>query len=87
LTRDDVLRGLSQLGGGALVERAMTTGVVPLPPTMAFEHAIESLGQSGLPSLPVVDHGGALIGLLTRNNVTDALLLRKAGVPFPPAEA
>jgi Zn-dependent protease len=84
LTRDGLIRGLSQLGGGATVERAMTSGAEPLTPTLPFEDALDRLGRSGLPALPVVDQGGALIGLLTRDNVTDVLLVRRAGVQFPP---
>ena len=84
LTRDGLIRGLSQLGGGASVERAMTAGADPLPPTLPFEEALDRLGRSGLPALPVVDQGGTLVGLLTRDNVTDVLLVRRAGVPFPP---
>ncbi len=83
LTRDGLIRGLSQLGGEATVERAMTTGAELLPVTLPFEQALERLGSSGLPALPVVDPSGALVGLLTRDNVKDALLLRQAGVSFP----
>jgi len=84
LTREGLIRGLSTLGGGATVERAMSSGVAALAPTIPFEEAMERLGRSGLPALPVVDQAGALVGLLTRDNVTDVLLLRGAGVAFPP---
>jgi len=83
LTRDGLIRGLSQLGGGATVERAMTAGVEMLPVTLPFEEAIDRLARSGLPALPVVDANGALIGVLTRDNVTDVLMVRRAGVPVP----
>ncbi len=84
LTRDGLIRGLSALGGGASVERAMTPGAEPLPLTLPFDEALERLGRSGLPALPVVDQAGALVGLLTRDNVTDVLLVRRAGIQFPP---
>lgn len=87
LTRDDLIRGLSQLGGGASVERAMTQHASALLPTVPFEEALDALGRSGLPALPVVDQAGALVGLLTRDNVADALLVRRAGVSFPPRQA
>lgn len=86
LTRDGLIRGLSQLGGGATVERAMVPGAEPLGLAQGFEEALERLGRSGLPALPVVDPSGALVGLLTRDNVTDVLLVRRAGVPFPPRQ-
>jgi Zn-dependent protease/predicted transcriptional regulator len=84
LTRDGLIRGRSQLGGDATVERAMTAGAPTLPPDLPFEEALQRLGHSGLPALPVVDQSGALVGLLTRDNVSDVLLVRRAGVPFPP---
>lgn len=87
LTRDGLIQGLAQLGGGASVERAMTPGIQPVSPTLPFEEALERLGRSGLPALPVVDPAGALVGLLTRDNVTDVLLVRRTGVPFPPRRA
>jgi Zn-dependent protease len=86
LTRDGLIRGLSQHGGGATVERAMTQGIEPLPISESFEEALDRLGSSGLPALPVVDSNGTLVGLLTRDNVKDVLLVRQAGVQFPPRE-
>jgi CBS domain-containing protein len=87
LTRDGLIRGLSQLGGGASVERAMTANAPTLPPDLPFEEALERLGHSGLPALPVVDQAGGLVGLLTRDNVSDVLLVRRAGIQFPPRKA
>jgi len=84
LTRDGLIRGLSAFGGGGSVERAMTPGAQPLPVSLPFDQALERLGQSGLPALPVVDEAGALVGLLTRDNVTDVLMVRGAGIQLPP---
>ena len=36
------------------------------------------LRASGLPALPVVDAAGALVGMLTMDNITDLLLVRQA---------
>lgn len=83
LTRDGLIRGLSRLGPGASVERAMDAAVAPLPLDLPFEAALERLVQSGLPALPVVDPSGALVGLLTGDNVKDVLLVRQAGIHFP----
>ncbi len=84
LTRDALIRGLSELGSGASVERAMVPGVPGVTLDVPFEDALDRLGRSGLPALPVVDERGSLLGLLTRDNVTDVLLVRQAGVPFSP---
>jgi len=83
LTRDGLIRGLAERGPGASVESAMTRGVRPVPVTAPFAEAMERLGASGLPALPVVDAGGALVGLLTRDNLSDILLVRRAGDAVP----
>jgi stage IV sporulation protein FB len=79
LTRDNLVRGLSQRGAGATVAEAMTRDVPAVSPTLPFGEALERLRGSGLPALPVVDGEGRLVGLLTRDNVADLLLVRRAG--------
>jgi Zn-dependent protease len=78
LTRDNLIRGLSQHGPDSTVAEAMTTGVPSVPPTLGFQEALDRLRSSRLPALPVVDLGGALVGLLTLENITDLLLVRRA---------
>jgi Zn-dependent protease len=78
LTRDNLIRGLSQRGPESTVAEAMTTGVPTVPPTLSFQEALDRLRASRLPALPVVDLGGALVGLLTLDNITDLLLIRRA---------
>jgi CBS domain-containing protein len=79
LTRDNLIRGLSQRGAESSVAQAMTTEVPTVPPTLGFQEAIERLRSSRLPALPVVNAAGALVGLLTQDNITDLLLVRRAG--------
>ena len=53
--------------------------------TRAFRQPLESLAatfrmqlrSSGLPALPVVDQVGTVIGLITTDNITDLLLVRR----------
>ena len=78
LTRDHLIRGLTQHGPGAPVSQAMATGVPSVPPHLSFGDALAALRESRLPALPVVDQGGALVGMLTMDNVTDLLLVRRA---------
>lgn len=78
LTRDNLIRGLSQLGPGATVAQAMTASAPTVPPNLSFQEALDRLRASGLPALPVVDAAGALVGLLTMDNITDLLLVRRA---------
>src|SRR4051812_11430550 len=65
LTRDNLIRGLSQRGPESTVAEAMTPGVPSVPPTLGFQDALERLRASRLPALPVIDNGGQLVGLLT----------------------
>ncbi len=78
LTRDNLIRGLSKVGPSGIVAEAMTPGVPLVAPTLGFQEALERLRSSRLPALPVVDHLGRLIGLLTSDNITDLLLVQRA---------
>ena len=78
LTRDNLIRGLSQRGPESTVAEAMTPGVPSVPPTLGFQEALERLRSSRLPALPVIDTSGTLVGLLTLDNITDLLLVRRA---------
>jgi Zn-dependent protease/CBS domain-containing protein len=78
LTRDNLIRGISQRGTSSTVGEAMTAEVQAVSPGLGFQEALERLRSSGLPALPVVDEGGRLVGLLTLDNITDLLLVRRA---------
>jgi Zn-dependent protease len=78
LTRDNLIRGLSQRGADSSVAQAMTADVPVVPPTLSFQEALERLRSSRLPALPVVNAEGAVVGLLTQDNITDYLLVRRA---------
>jgi Zn-dependent protease len=78
LTRDNLIRGLSRNGPNATVAQAMTQSAPTVAPTLGFQEALDRLRASGLPALPVVDEKGSLVGLLTMDNITDLLLVRRA---------
>ncbi|HLQ24052.1 MAG TPA: site-2 protease family protein [Gemmatimonadales bacterium] len=78
LTRDNLIRGLRERGSGATVAETMTTPAPTVAPTAPFQEALDRLRASGLPALPVVDAAGALVGLLTLENISDLLLVRRA---------
>jgi stage IV sporulation protein FB len=78
LTRDNLTAGLRNGGPGAGVSGAMTAAPPALGPDLEFAEALERLRSSGLPALPVVDAAGRLVGLLTMDNITDLLLVRRA---------
>lgn len=77
LTRDDLVRGLSTKGAGALARDVLSARAEAIPPGLPFDRALERLRSSRLPALPVVEDG-RLVGLLTMDNITDLLLVRKA---------
>jgi CBS-domain-containing membrane protein len=56
----------------------MTVQVQAVSPRLGFQEALERLRSSGLPALPVVDESGRIVGLLTLDNITDLLLVRRA---------
>jgi stage IV sporulation protein FB len=78
LTRDHLIRALAERGPDSPVSQAMATGVAGVPLGMGFDEALGRLKASRLPALPVVDTGGRLVGLLTMDNITDLILVRKA---------
>lgn len=77
LTRDHLIRALHARGPGSTVGEAMAPGVPAVVSTLGFQDALDRLRSSGLPALPVVD-GGKLVGLLTLDNITDLLMIRRA---------
>jgi stage IV sporulation protein FB len=78
LTRDHLIKGLTERGPDSPISAAMAVNVPMLPLGLSFDDALTRLKASGLPALPVVDGGGRLVGLLTLDNVTDLILVRKA---------
>ena len=77
LTRDNLIRGLHARGAASTVGEAMTAGVPAVVPTLEFQEALARLRSSGVSALPVVD-GETLVGMLTLDNITDLLMVRKA---------
>lgn len=77
LTRDHLVRGLSELGPGATVGTVMARDVEAVTATVPFEQALAQLRRSGLPALPVVDQARTVIGLITTDNIADLILVRR----------
>jgi Zn-dependent protease/predicted transcriptional regulator len=78
LTRDNLILGLSQRGADSTVAQAMTADVPVVDPTLGFDDALQRLRESQLPAIPVIDKTGALVGLLTKDNIADLILVRRA---------
>lgn len=79
LTRDLLIRALTDRGPEATVAEAMAPHPPLIPADLPFEAALEQLRRSNLPALPVVGSDGTLAGLLTLDNIADLLLVRRAG--------
>ncbi|HET9603336.1 MAG TPA: site-2 protease family protein [Gemmatimonadales bacterium] len=77
LTRDDLVKGLSQKGADALARSALQAPSPPVPAGLPFEVALATLQSSGRSALPVIENG-RLIGMLTKDNITDLVLVRRA---------
>jgi Zn-dependent protease/predicted transcriptional regulator len=78
LTRENLIKALAERGAGSIVGEAMTPRVAGVLPTLEFGRALEQLRGSGLSTLPVLDPAGRLIGLVTMDNISDLLLVRRA---------
>ncbi len=78
LSRENLIRGLSERGAASSVGESMTANVQLLVPHLDFDTALAKLRQSGLRALPVVNAAGQLVGLLTMDNISDLLLVRRA---------
>lgn len=79
VTRDDLLRGVGSAGLDGPVTAAMSTpaetGTIRVG--SPFDEAVGRLYEGKRDALPVVDEADRFVGLLTRDNVTDILLVRQ----------
>lgn len=77
LTRDHLIRGLSHHGAEAPVSVVMATDVEGVPPSLPFAAVLERMRAGGLAALPVVTPDGTVVGMVTADNITDLLLVRR----------
>jgi Zn-dependent protease len=77
LTRADLMRGLTDKGGEALVAAVMTPGFETAQASEMLESAFQRLQTSTCPALPVLQ-GDKLVGVLTPDNVGEFLAIRSA---------
>jgi Zn-dependent protease len=78
LSRDNLIKGLSARGPQSTVQEAMTPQVPLLDPLLGFDEALARLKQSGVPALPVVNASGTLVGLLSLDNISELILVKRA---------
>lgn len=77
LSRTDLVRGLHEHGREAAVETVMRRDIPVLEASRTPEYALQLLASSRATAIPVLQDG-ALVGLLTQDNVMEYLMLRQA---------
>lgn len=78
LGRANLLRAMAQQGPDAYVSTAMDRNFLTLSPAMELSEALPLLAQAG--SCALVMENDKLLGLLTAENLTEFLLLRRVGM-------
>ncbi len=78
LGRHDLLRGMASEGQDAYVAGIMNRDFVRVPPDMDLADAMQLLAESA--SCALVMEDDRLVGLLTRENLAEFLVLRKFGM-------
>jgi stage IV sporulation protein FB len=78
LSRDHLIKGLAERGPQSTVQEAMASNLPLLHPSNGFEEAIVRIKASGSTALPVVDTGGAVVGLLSLDNIAQLIQMRHA---------
>lgn len=79
LPRNALLRAMAADGPDSYVSAAMNRDFVRLSPDMDLAEALPSMAMAGSCAL-VMDSGGRLVGLLTTENLSEFLLLRRIGM-------
>ncbi|HEY8945761.1 MAG TPA: magnesium transporter [Polyangiaceae bacterium] len=72
------LRNLLLSAPGELVSEAMQTNVISVNPELDQEEVAKILAKYDLHSLPVVDHKGEMLGLITSDDILDVMVEEQA---------
>lgn len=78
LCREDMIRALAERGPDARVGDAMQVGVPSIDRGAMLSQALETMMTRRLQAVPVVGPGGVLVGLLTRENLAEAMMVEAA---------
>lgn len=77
LTRKGLVAGLQAQGGGAAVSSAMSAPVPLIGALRPLDQALEMLQAGRAPAVGVEGPGGALLGYVTIENISEFMLLRQ----------
>ena len=78
LTRESLIKALTERGPDSTVGEAMITPVPALAPELDFDTAMTQLRASGLSALPVVGVSGNPVGLLSLENISELIQVQRA---------
>lgn len=78
ISRDDILRGLKELGGEARLKRIVNTNWIELHPDMELNEAYTRMQQERLTICPVYDENDELMGILNQENILEAVMVERA---------
>lgn len=78
LTRDHLVRGLREAGPEAAAYAHMHRDLPTIGLRDSALRAFEMIQEDQVPALPVVDQDGRLVGLVTRENVGELMMVRSA---------
>ncbi len=78
LTRDDMVRGLNERGKEASIRTVMQSRFPAAYEGEGLQSAFERMMGAGHSAIPVINHQGDLVGLLTRDNVAEMMMLKAA---------
>jgi Mg/Co/Ni transporter MgtE len=78
ISRDDILRGLQQMGPAERIKRIVNTDWIRLSPDMELNEAYDQMNQRNLSICPVYSPEGELLGVLNTENVLEAIMIERA---------
>ena len=77
VTRNDLMSALNRHGSDVTVSEIMRRDLVTVEATERMEQVLMRLQESGTPALPVLHHG-QIVGLITMENISDYLTIKRA---------
>lgn len=83
LTRDDLIRALSEHGPGAPVLEVMRSDIPVIEIRRKLDDALQLMQAGGLPAVGVADGDGRLVGLITPENVGEMVMIHAARPAVP----
>jgi Zn-dependent protease/CBS domain-containing protein len=78
LTRDDMIRVLKEAGPEAPIAGAMRTDIPKVHQRKCLDEGLRLMQRSNAPAVAAVDSSDRLVGLMTRENIGEMMMVRSA---------